>query len=532
MAARRIRLTPILAGLVALGACVQDDGSRFNPLDVVVPSYNEDAEREMGMEFDRQLQQAVEVIHDPVVAGFMNDLGQEMVRQVEPQPFIYRFRVIKDPSLNAFAVPGGYIYFHSGTLLKVGSIDELAGVLGHEIAHVKAHHHFRMQQKAQLPDLLAAVASIAVMVASGEPELVALAQAINVAVQLSFSREFEAEADQLGGIFAARGGYEPGAITSFFERILAENRLDPNQIPPYLFTHPEVEDRIATVTSAAETLRPTRDPDPALAEALHEVQARLGLLIDTKRSSLPSYAPPADRAKTDPLLAEAKRLAEEGEANAALVQLARAEAVEPNDPRVPFRIGEILYQAERYPEAAAAYRRTVRLDPSRARVFYQLGLAYKAIGERHRAVFALEQALLRVGDSSALRRLAEWEVEKLTFAVVPEAGFADGSSARGADTPAGFSREAFRQGDPEMRWWARLGTHFADYVDKIEVHWIDPTGRLVQKKPAERLRGPYIGSRLEFGASGAGPAGSWRVEVHLEGDVIDSRSVEVQAQPG
>jgi predicted Zn-dependent protease len=405
MAGRRIRLILILAALVALGACVQDDGSRFNPIKAVVPDYDEDAEREMGMEFDRQLQQAVRVIHDPVVAGFMNDLGQEIVRQVEPQPFIYRFRVIEDASLNAFAVPGGYVYFHSGTLLKVGSIDELAGVVGHEIAHVKGHHYIRMRQKAQLPDLLAGIAGIVVAVAADAPEVLLWSQGINVALQLRFSREFETEADQLGGIFAARSGYEPSGIIAFFERILAETRRDPNQIPPYLFTHPEVEDRIATVATDAETLRPARDPDSTLPEALREAQARLELLIDTKRTSLPSYAPPADREKTDPLLAEADRLAERGDADAALVQLARAEAVEPNDPRVPFRIGEILYQAKRYPGAVAAYRRTVRLDPSRARVFYKLGLAYKAAGERHRAVFALEQALRRAGCGHAGRIL-------------------------------------------------------------------------------------------------------------------------------
>jgi predicted Zn-dependent protease len=528
MAGRRTRLTPILAALVALGACVQDDGSRFNPIKAVVPSYDEDAEREMGMEFDRQLQQAVQVIHDPVVAGFMNDLGQEMVRQVEPQPFIYRFRVIEDSSLNAFAVPGGYIYFHSGTLLKVGSIDELAGVVGHEIAHVKGHHYIRMRQKAQLPDLLAGIAGIVVAVAANKPEVLLWSQGINVALQLRFSREFEAEADQLGGIFAARSGYEPAGIIGFFERILAEQRRDPNQIPPYLFTHPEVEDRIATVATEAETLRPARDPDPAIPEALREAQARLELLIDTKRTSLPSYAPPADREKTDPLLAEADRLAERGDADVALVQLARAEAVEPNDPRVPFRIGELLYQAERYPEAVAAYRRTVRLDPSRARVFYKLGLAYKAAGERHRAVFALEQALLRVGDASALRRRAEWEVEKLTFGVVEEAGFADGSTERGTDTPAGFSRETFREGDAQMRWWARLAKHFAGYAGEVSVRWIDPTGQVVQEEPAERIRGPYIGSRLEFGESGARPAGSWVLEARLKEDVIERRSVEVQ----
>ena len=114
MAARAAHLI-LLASLALATACVQDDGRRFNPIrDFVTVSVDE--EREIGLEFDREIRKHVDVIDDPVVAGFINDLGQEMVRTIEPQPFIYRFRVINDPSLNAFAVPGGYIYFHSGTV--------------------------------------------------------------------------------------------------------------------------------------------------------------------------------------------------------------------------------------------------------------------------------------------------------------------------------------------------------------------------------------------------------------------------------
>ncbi|MEE9609438.1 MAG: M48 family metalloprotease, partial [Myxococcota bacterium] len=165
-AAHLIRLT----ALAVVAACVQDDGGRFNPIkDLTTVSVDE--EREIGLRFDREIRKHVEVINDPVVAGFINDLGQEMVRTIEPQPFIYRFRVINDPSLNAFAVPGGYIYFHSGTVLAAGSIDELAGVLGHEIGHVKARHFARMQQKTQIPDLLAGLAGMAAAVAAEEPGL-------------------------------------------------------------------------------------------------------------------------------------------------------------------------------------------------------------------------------------------------------------------------------------------------------------------------------------------------------------------------
>ncbi|MDH3212213.1 MAG: M48 family metalloprotease [Myxococcales bacterium] len=513
--------------LVAAPGCVQDDGSRFNPIDIVSPRMGDDEERKLGMEFDRELRRHVNVINDPVVAGFMSDLGQSIVGTIEPQPFIYRFRVIEDPTLNAFAVPGGYVYFHSGTLLAAGSVDELAGVMGHEIAHVKARHVARMQKQSQIPDLVAQIAGMAAAIATNEPGLAVAAQAINVSLQLRFSREFETEADQLGGIFVTRAGYDPAGSARFFERIIDARPAHADELPPYLYTHPAAEDRIETIRIAAETLRPAREPAVSLEDDLREAQARLALLIDMKRQSVPSTGPPADRSRTDPLLEAAEDRIRVGENDAALVLLSRAQAVEPNDPRVPFQIGNLLYEAGRYEDAAAAYRRTLRLDSSAALVFFQLGLAYKATGERHRSVYAFEQAMQRAGDESDLRRRAEWEILKLTFTVVSEAGFADGSAAEKADTPVGFSREAFREGDPKLAWWARLGPRFAGYADRIRVRWTDPEGSVVQEEPAVLLRRSYIGSSLGFDTAGARPTGAWTVEARLEDDVIDRRTVQV-----
>jgi predicted Zn-dependent protease len=525
MAARLLLLAcALLAGNAPIG-CVQDDGSRFNPIEAVVPKIDEDDERELGLEFDRELQKHVTVIHDPLVSGFLNDLGQSIVSGIEPQPFVYRFRVIEDPNLNAFAVPGGYIYFHSGTLLAAASVDELAGVMGHEIAHVKARHFARMQAKSQLPDLLAGVAGMAAAVVTEEPGLLVAAQAANVAMKLRFSREFETEADQLGGVFMTRAGYDPAGITRFFERLLDEKQRMPDNIPPYLFSHPDVEDRILAVAAAADSLSPTRVPEPALQPALRHAQARLAALIDAGLTRLPSSAPPPDRSVTDPLLAEADALGEAGELDAALGVLARAEAAEPNDPRVPFRIGDLLYEAGRYEEAIGAYRRTARLDTARALVFYRLGLAHARNGERHRAVFAFEQSILRAGAGSNLRERAEWEVSKLTFGVIRESGLADGRMGPDADTPVGASRERFPRGSPRLAWWARLGPRFVPYADRMKVRWIDPAGRVLQDAAADRLRKPYVASILEL-ADTAAP-GDWNVEVRLQEDLIERRSVPV-----
>ncbi len=522
-AAHLIRLT----ALAVVAACVQDDGSRFNPIKDMV-TLSVDNERELGLQFDREIRKHVEVIDDPAVAGFINDLGQEMVRTIEPQPFIYRFRVINDPSLNAFAVPGGYIYFHSGTVLAAGSIDELAGVLGHEIGHVKARHFARMQQKTQIRDLLAGLVGMAAAIAVDEPGLLVATQAVNVAMKLRFSREFERESDQLGAVFVTRVGYDPRGITRFFDRILAEQRRHPVNVPPYLFSHPDVEDRIEAVEIAAENLRPIRKPESGFAEALADAQLRIALLLDTGRLTLPGAAAAADRSNSDPLLDEANRLAEGGDRDEALLVLARVEALEPNDPRVSFRIGELLSEAGRHREAVQAFRRTVRLDPTHALVFFKMGQSYKELSDRHHAVFAFEQAQTRSGETSAMQRRAEWEIEKLTFTILLETGLADGIAGTGTDTPLGDTREDFQHGVGQIAWWGRLNHRFSSYTDQMTVRWTDPEGQLVQETAVKRYAKPYIGSVLELAAPDAVATGEWTVEARIDDDVLDRHSFRLQ----
>jgi tetratricopeptide (TPR) repeat protein len=194
-------------------------------------------------------------------------------------------------------------------------------------------------------------------------------------------------------------------------------------------------------------------------------------------------------------------------------------------------VGELLAEQGRYAEAATAYRRTVKLDPTRALVFFKLGLAYRQVGERHRAVYAFEQASLRAGPGNALQRRADWEVEKLTFAIVPESGLAEGDPLASDARPVPHPGASFAAGTPSIGWWARLGARFVPYSEKIRVRWKAPDGRVVQDEKAKRPRRPYVGSVLDFGAAGANPPGTWSVEASIDDDVIDSQRFEVQARP-
>jgi predicted Zn-dependent protease len=516
------------AGLIALGAlgCLLEDGPGYDPIDVIVPSFTEDEEREIGMKFDRALQEQVRIIQDPVVASFLNDLGQRIVREIEPQPFIYRFRVIENPSLNAFAVFGGYVYFHSGTLLAASSVDELAGVMGHEIAHVRMRHHARMEQKTKIPSLIAGLGGIAAASATGEPAILLGAQSANVVLKLHFSRAFEAEADHHGAQYMARAGYDPAGIERFFQRILDEERQIPDAIPPYLYSHPDVKTRIAAVEVRAAGLEPGPRPADDLDDAMREAQARLAALLARGRTNWIEPTPAFDLEQSGLLIRDAERAEQTGDDAQALELLARAAAAQPNDPRVHFRRGEILQSTGRHAEAAQSYRQTIRLDPTPALVFFRLGETHKALADRHRAVSAFEQAAMRAGPKSSLQRRAEWEVAKLTFTIVEEDGVAEADGLDDAPPPLERAVAPLPIGARRIAWWARLGARFAPHAERMRVRWIDPSGATVDEVPVQKLRRSYVWAALELERPGAA-AGRWQVALLLDGDVVQQRALDV-----
>lgn len=522
-ARRRLRLGACAALCLAALACVQNDGSRFNPIDAYT-QLSVDREREIGAQFDAEIQKHIRFIDDPVVLEFLTDLGLSIVRKIEPQPFVYHFRVIVEPSLNAFAVPGGYIYFHSGTVLQAGSLDELAGVLAHEIGHVKGRHYARMREKAAIPDLIAKVAGLGAALATKEPGVLLASEGLNVALQLRFSREFEAEADDIGANFMARAGYDPAGMARFFERIVQESHDTRFEIPPYLYSHPDVESRIASVSRRVETITVTGEPDPSLEWAFRECQARLALLVDSGRTTWLGSVPDPDRSKTDPILAEAEKLHAAGDLAGGVELLQGAERREPYDARVPFRRGELLEESGRTRDAIQAYRRALTIDPSVALVYYRIGMAHSSLGDRHKATFFLEQALRRFAREGPLPAKARREIERLTFPPIDEAGIADGIAADPGAGRFGAPRDEFRSGDAQVVWWGRVTERYVPMREEIQVRFTDPSGAIAQEQSAEAKRRPYVRSTLELTRELAGRHGIWRVEALLDDRPIDRRT--------
>jgi hypothetical protein len=129
-----------------------------------------------------------------------------------------------------------------------------------------------------------------------------------------------------------------------------------------------------------------------------------------------------------------------------------------------------------------------------------------------------------------LQRRADWEVEKLTFTIVADAGFSAGEAAAVDVRPATGSVASFPAGTSRIGWWARLGERFVPYSDRMRVRWLAPDGRIAQDEKAQRPRKPYITSSLDLATRKDWPAGTWTVEAHIDDDVIDHRTFRLEAR--
>ncbi|OQW91778.1 MAG: hypothetical protein BWK79_16140, partial [Beggiatoa sp. IS2] len=171
----------------------------------------------------------------------------------------FRFFVINDSSINAFAVPGGVIVAHSGLISATQDEGELASVLAHEIAHVTQRHTARAVETSgqwSLPVVAAMIAAIVVGVAANNPDIgqaaLAATMAGNIQMQINFTRAHEREADRVGMQILAQAGFDPRSMPAFFERLQASSRYQDGNLPELLRTHPVTTDRVAESRDRAD----------------------------------------------------------------------------------------------------------------------------------------------------------------------------------------------------------------------------------------------------------------------------------------
>ena len=225
-------------------------------------------EQELGQAFVRQLRQQAKVIDASEVSAYLNALGARLAAHSENPMQPFEFIAIDDNSINAFAVPGGFIGVHSGLILSTRDESELASVLAHEIAHVTQRHIARTVEGTSRFSVASVAAMLAaILVGMKNPEVaqagVTAVMAGNIQMQIDFTRTHEKEADRLGMETLAGAGFSPQSMPSFFERLQGSSRLYEGNVPEFLRTHPVTTDRIAEARDRAEQYA---DSHPATAQ--------------------------------------------------------------------------------------------------------------------------------------------------------------------------------------------------------------------------------------------------------------------------
>ncbi|MCI5159363.1 MAG: hypothetical protein D3906_13195, partial [Candidatus Electrothrix sp. AUS1_2] len=219
-------------------------------------------ERDIGEKLLLAVRGEFELLDDPDIVQYINRLGQQVLAIAGPQYFDYHFFVVKNDQFNAFAAPSGLIFFNSGLIKTVQSEDQLLSVLAHEVGHVVSRHLSRRiakQGKVAAASLIFGLASLAVGNPALTQGLFTGALAANRTAGLSFSRQDEEQADRLAFGWLKIMGRNPNAMEEMLKSMRRITRYRSEQLPPYLLTHPNPEDRLDYVQSLLELER--RKPD-------------------------------------------------------------------------------------------------------------------------------------------------------------------------------------------------------------------------------------------------------------------------------
>ncbi len=356
-------------------------------------------ERRLGESIMRQIRSSRAYLDDPEVTDYLNRVGLALVSAGPDPGGQIEFFAVDENSVNAFALPGGFIGVHSGLLLTAQSESELASVLGHEIAHVTQRHIARMlaaQQRSGLASM--AALAVAILAARSNAQLsqaaIATAQASAIQTQLNYSRDHEREADRIGLQIVAASGFDAHAMPVFLERLQRSSRLYEGGAPSYLRTHPLTFERVADVQNRTQSMPFRQVPDSA---AFHLVRARLLVLQGIPRDAVDSFS----------AMLKDKKYAHEGAARYGLAlallrsgniaqattELPRLEATARTDPMVMALAARINIERGAVVQGLETYRLALAANPGRRALVYGYASALLDLGQPQEAAEFLTQSL-------------------------------------------------------------------------------------------------------------------------------------------
>jgi len=272
-----MRSRPLKSVLLLIATAAVVFGSGANAGEIKLPDMGSPAdailstndEAQYGRAIMRDIRNSGMVVEDPLINEYINQVGSKVAAQTNDGDHNFTFFVVRDPRINAFALPGGYIGVHTGLLEATRSEDELAGVLAHEVAHVTQRHIARAIHANSRQSLISTAIMLGAMIAGaagGSGDVMqagmAIAQGSAAQAQINFTRSNEHEADRVGIAALADAGFDPYGMASFFDVMSRQNTRAPDdRAPAFLMTHPVTSSRIAEARDRARNYEPVRSED-------------------------------------------------------------------------------------------------------------------------------------------------------------------------------------------------------------------------------------------------------------------------------
>lgn len=318
-------------------------------------------EAELGRKFNVLIRSRMPLVMDPEVVEYLDYLLERLSEGMPPQPFKYQVSLIRHNAINAFAVPGGYLFIHTGLLLGMKNEAEVASVLAHEMAHVSQRHIASRMESQQKVTMLSMLGMLAGAFLGGEAGNAALygSAAASQAAMLNYSRSDESEADQVGMNYLLAAGYDPQSMVEAFKVLQRPQWVSGSEIPSYLSTHPAIPERISEISgrisaSKRAKVRPT-DENRFI---------RIQTLIRGR------YGTPAPS-----------------------MQYFKEQANGPNKALAYFGTAILHDRQHKVNEATRAYKEAMRLAPGDQLIIREAGIFHYRKGDTGEAVRLLQEAL-------------------------------------------------------------------------------------------------------------------------------------------
>jgi predicted Zn-dependent protease len=349
-------------------------------------------EYRIGLSVVRGLREQGMIMEDPETDDYMQALGSRISSQVPDSQQRFRFFVVRDPGINAFALPGGFIGINQGLLTATANEAQLASVLAHEIAHVTQRHIARAIQARGRQGMASAatlLAAILVGMATGSSDAmqagIAIAQGTAMQQQINFTRANEYEADRIGIGLLAAAGFDPNAMPDFFETLGRRSGLAGIGVPEFLRTHPVTTNRIAESRDRAAQLRPVV---AAQSPAFEFIRERVRVLGAAPGSDLRQYYAALAGNRTlnaAQRYGEALARSDAGDRSRAADALRELNAAQPGSPMLQAALGQALADDGRLPEALEVLRAGLSVAPRNVPLTVRYAEALLKAGEAKQA---------------------------------------------------------------------------------------------------------------------------------------------------